>query len=472
MQGFLDSLAANKIDTKLVDGKVDNFVLEGAVVVGGEKFTFCMETQDSVDIVDLDCLMRSDWYFKTSRSTEWLASRPDRQLFAHRVVPIPLYRTLNHLGAEDLVPKTTMLRSFSWGVTLTKNARLNLYRELVLIAKNDTSKVDLHILDGDRKGEAIFSSKDSSSYPALSGDFTQYQKFLKGAYFLLNVQGIGLSQPFRLLDGCGMNLPAVSEHILADAYKNFPTYPISSHTHYESLPLVQYPNGMNKTALKREMEYLFENVQDVARRILDKQKVWCRRLTPQMYAHYVLAFVQGTPFKSSAFSKDAETAKVLYDFASEWETNVSYNNLIRNPQWKTNGAQKVEGWHEMMPCCRPVDGSLECRLGAAGGKCLWGTSVERSHPSQGPILFEGDVLVRRSDEVGAGLFSLYVDILHTDDTWAYGIQLEYDRKVFWWQRLRRLYRPEKLVKGIFLYIMSSVNATWKNIRLNQQETSS
>ena len=347
MRGFMESLQENGVQFDLFDNPTPNFVLEGVMRMKRETFRFCLETQDSTDLVDPACLMRADFYFKTARSSEWISSRSENLPLYHRLVPIPLYRPSKMLNEKEYPAKQSVL--FSAGTTLTGEERHTLYVSLIELAKNDSSKVDFHI-----RGGNIIESQVGKSMNM--GDFVQYQKFLRGAYFMLNVQGIGGSQPFRLVDACSIDTPTVSEHILVDAYKSFPRYQISSHTHWKGLPLKKYPeNGMNRTALKLEMEYLFERYKDLSEEILQGQRKWCKRLTPEMYAHHILAFIPGQPFKKKAFEKDMETAEILYGFADKWRENMTRSSLLNmeNSHFAANSKQ----------CCKRRGKHLVC-----GGK--------------------------------------------------------------------------------------------------------
>lgn len=105
-----------------------------------------------------------------------------------------------------------------------------------------------------------------------------YLRFVGEAFFMLNLQGLGLSQPYRLQDACSTDTAVVSEAIFTDASRNFPAYFISSNTHAGTrfvLPLNGSMAAMDESK-RSEIMHLFSEHLSIYAKLLPQQRAWCQ----------------------------------------------------------------------------------------------------------------------------------------------------------------------------------------------------
>lgn len=293
------------------------WLIEGQIIglPHGKSVTFCIDTADDALRIDHECLAKSDLYFKSSLVREFVPRVVLDVELRKRLHPFAIKRGAWFCCDKfiDLgPPRSTVLTSYSGGTSFVVAERGQLYEFLRNAAGNDSALVDLFVTSGSRYDSSRVSFECKSQFT-----LDCYYQFLRGSYFMLNLQGIGLSQPLRLEDACITQTAVVSEAIFVDAARDFPAYFISCNTHATSKDFALPRNGstavIDAGALRDELQNLFANYKSIFRTLLRQQHSWCKRhISDAAFIHQLLKHVSGTPFARKLRIIDAKLYEDVY----------------------------------------------------------------------------------------------------------------------------------------------------------------
>ena len=314
-------------------------VIQGIAYTPDEQFTFCLDVVDDAALFDFSCLFEKQYYFKTSFSSALLQRMiltPEYSRMAnytHKIFAVPITR--QNGGGEapstrcckwpprkHLIEATTILTSYSRGTSQVHDARMRLYRLIMKESSGNPALADFYVthseppLNNSLPWTTITDFYSKHLPPGcgqVPGYFENecYYPFLKKALFLLNLQGIGLSMPFRILDACDTDTGVVTDAFFADAFIDFPFYRLSFNSHGNSsvtsiydqkthfrLPWPGLDGESNETALKEELRILFEDPMLLRSRLLPVQRHWCRaHYSEEAFIHTLFKHFKGAPFK-------------------------------------------------------------------------------------------------------------------------------------------------------------------------------
>jgi len=305
--------------------------LQGVATTPAGNFSFCYDVLDDASFFDFECLSTRQYYFKSSFSTRLLQrmlKEPENVHLAphaHKIFGVPVARDSGGSArclqegcspqwppVKDISEATTVLKSYSRGTSQVTEARNRLYRLILREARDDPALADFYITRMSDSGTEIASKRLPPGCEG-PGEFATgcYHSFLHSALFMLNLQGIGLSMPFRPLDACDTGTAVVSEAFFPDAFADFPFYMLSFNSHGNSSDVSPYDHRshfrlpwpgvvgeVNETALVEELRVLFRDHAAIAERLLPLQRDWCRsHYSEEAFMHTLFRHFKGAPFK-------------------------------------------------------------------------------------------------------------------------------------------------------------------------------
>jgi hypothetical protein len=107
--------------------------------------------------------------------------------------------------------------------------------------------------------------KDKKKYNLIRYDYSEYLKFLSSCKFVLNLSGLGGSNPFRCVDACLSNSCILSDKIYANSYKSFPRIEI---------PVDVQKGKIDLKKLRLTLKDLKKNQDKYYKTLIIKQKKW------------------------------------------------------------------------------------------------------------------------------------------------------------------------------------------------------
>ena len=282
--------------------------------------TFCIDSADDSFRFDHACLIKADFYFKSSFSSHLLSLRPDPAVlpFRHKIFgyPIKIQREGYTLPPRSPAGRTTILSSYSRSTTFVADTRARLYDALRNLSNYNTALVDLLITHVE-EGRYVVDIPSNRLLPGCTPDFDNvecYYQFLRSSWFLLNLQGIGLSTSARLQDACITGTAVASEAVFTDAASDFPVFPLSSNSHAAIIPMSGIDSsGINATALARELHALFSDYETIYYSLIVRQRLWCRQhLSDEAYIHQLFRRFPGAPFSACLRNTNAYVHDLVY----------------------------------------------------------------------------------------------------------------------------------------------------------------